>query len=369
MKPEKVVVLYSPREVVMKFAEPRTRNLEVPVYSSAPPPDALSRKYVSDLIEEYGPFLPYTLLFGLPEPQREYPLWANLLQKGLRGFGFFAETGVEAWHLAAPAMESLVYTSRRPNGRPNPKRIQFLMLSRYGGGRPRYFQAFWQGIYGRQPDWAKVDFLSAGQAGVNGASHTAHMGSVANIDGHAGWERVQEEFRRRQREDVRGPTHWMVLFAGVHEALPAFQGLEEFLAEGPRYAMWPVVVDAYANWSAWQPYLKYLGLQVFGPWKRVHEPVRHHLREILLQDRPEMLLDLHPGTALLLSRRRGHAVYQVPIAETVWRRLWLTGTERDREVVELEPVPERVSVHAQVPPARTTRSGLGPMYINAPAGD
>ncbi len=325
------------------------------------------RKYVVDLVEEYGPFLPYTVLFGLPEGSYDYPLWTNLLQKGLRGFGFFAETWTEAWHLAAPAMESLYYTSSDALGRPDPRRIQYILLTRYGRGQPAWEPAFWQGVYGAYRDDVESRFFSADLEalthGVNGSSAAAlRVPPTGAWNWQAGWQRIYETFLERRAKGVRGPTHWMVMFAGAHRVVDQLTGLEEFFREGPRYAMWPVVVDAYAHWEAWKPFLPYLGLEVYGAWKQVHEPVRLHLKERWRVAHPEMLLDLRAETALLVSRR-GHVAYQVPQAEVRWREVIvqsyieaIIGDQHDRPVeIHERPVPSRYSryPYSRVPYAST----------------
>ncbi len=60
----------------------------------------------------FGPFLPYTLLFGLPKDiPSTFPLWTNLLKRGLRPLAFFGETLGEALAPALAVLESLTLTT------------------------------------------------------------------------------------------------------------------------------------------------------------------------------------------------------------------------------------------------------------------
>jgi len=67
---------------------------------------------VTQVMAECGPFLPCSVLFGLPlEDENPFPLWTNLLQKGMNGWGYWGATLESAMDMARAGVLSLALTS------------------------------------------------------------------------------------------------------------------------------------------------------------------------------------------------------------------------------------------------------------------
>ncbi len=251
---------------------------------------------VSDVLHTYGPFLPYSVLFGSPAGSQEFPYWTNLLQKGLWGFEYWAETLPLALRMAAVAVESLALTSV-------PRQVQFLALTPHAQGIPEWKREYWLGIYGNY----------------------AHTEGDHWESWQKGWKRIFEELRKRRSNDQRGPTHWILLLIGVGQSLPkepeAKRKLKGLFREGPSYGLWPIVVDTYAHWHRWRPYIQGIPrIRLLDRWTKEHRSAARDLEPYFGQ--LQVLKELEPGTALMVHRQ-GHVVLEIPRPSWPWEEvLW-----------------------------------------------
>ena len=288
---------------------------------------------VDEMLEQHGPFLPYTWLFGRPAGTNDFPYWTNLLQKGVYGFEYWAEHVTSALPMATVGLESLMRTS-------SPRQVKFLALTPDAYGIPLRDSDYWLGIYydggdaSDKPEWTW----------------------------RAGWQRVLEEFRLRRREGKRGPEHWVVLLIGVNPGLleETSEGgvdLRTWLEEGPMYAMWPVIVEAYAKWRTWATYRASKRFWMLGRWSQEHH------KEVATDVLPVLsdvarLHHLAPNTALLLAGFE-HMEVVLPQCTWPWRGiLWSRDPQLFQSVLEGQRVPNPL----QNPQKR-------PQSLLSPAGD
>ena len=151
---------------------------------------------VSQVVQEHGPFLPYSLLFGRPlDDENPFPIWINLLQKGLWGWGYWAESWDDALTLARAGALSLALTS-------SPRQVVFWCL----GPRAE----------------ALADFRLPGD-------HAFQVKRVTD---------VLETLRERRRSRYRGPQHIVVFLAGPGPVAD----VKDLFQYGPLHALWPVPV-------------------------------------------------------------------------------------------------------------------------------
>ncbi len=288
---------------------------------------------VEEILERYGPFLPYTWLFGQPAGTDDFPYWTSLLQKGVYGFEYWAEHVTSALRMAIVGIESLMRTS-------SPRQVTFLALTPDAYGIPLRDSDYWLGIYydgggaSDKPEWIW----------------------------RAGWTRVLEEFRRRRREGEQGPKHWVVLLVGVNPHLleedsEGGVSLGMWLEEGPMYAMWPVIIDTYAKWETWSPYRSFKRFWMLGPW--VQEA---HYQTVATDILPVLndvgrLRHLAPNTALLLA---GYEHMEVVLPQSTWPWqgiLWSRDPQLFQAPIEMEQISSHQGLRVNPEPVPSPVSG------------
>ncbi len=297
---------------------------------------------VEEILERYGPFLPYTWLFGQPAGTHDFPYWTNLLQKGVYGFEYWAERVDSALRMAMVGVEALMRTS-------SSHQVKFLALTPHAYGLPVRDTEYWLGIY-----------YDGGDAGEKSQWTWA-----------AGWRRVWEEYNRRRAQHYTGPEHWVVLLVDVnpnvlrrlseedkrnHRSNGALPPFVDWLENGPQYGMWPVIVDTYRKWTDWSPYrTKFRRFCMLGPWHEAHPEVALQLRSRLRDW--QRFMRLGPDSALLLA---GYEHMEVVLPESTWP--WqgvLLG--RDPRLVleesEVQPVPVLTEKVGMGEPAPSPVSG------------
>ncbi len=256
----------------------------------------------------FGPFLPYTLLFGLPKDiPSTFPLWTNLLKRGLRPLAFFGETLGEALAPALAVLESLTLTTPED-------RAGILVFAPEGQGSR---------LYG----W-KRDILHHGSQ--NG-------GTPPNV---WTWEALRQELEARRNRGYRGPMHGVVVLYDLGRRMkeptwPWARLIQDLVKEGPQVALWPMVVDTYKHLAVWHP-------QALGPV--VLRGARGPLPSVLLRlfrdrgcSRAAHLTQLAEDEALLL-RRQGCIPYLVPrYSLRNWSRVFMPP--RPEPVVTTTPTP------------------------------
>lgn len=265
---------------------------------------------VSALVDKYGPFLPYTLLYGLPlDLPDDYPLWTNLLSPRLRPIGFFGSTWREAMRPALVAVETLILTTE-------PERLVVMAQT----------PAAYTEIVPPKPErWEPLAIQPV--VGVNGSQPDAfpYEGPMACI---------VQELQARITANYRGPVHWVILLIGfgvflreeAEEHGKYHAWVRALFEHGPKHAMWAFVVDTYTYWREWRTFP--FGPVVLTRWTQesVDADVARFIRD-RGYTAPGILRDLNEHQALLCARNMQH-VFAVPEPDRyAWNHLLTSFTE------------------------------------------
>ncbi len=306
--------------------------------------------FTSELIQRFGPFLPYTVIFGPPANLEDTPYWGNLLQRGFWGWEYWGGSVEAALRMAAVGIESLMATS-------SPEQVRFLALV----PRPvetSWLGDHWLGVY-PQGQWIEA------------------------------WQRIREEWNRRVRDDIRGPEHWVVWFIGVGRHIgqivesrngrialhhpngnPVREMVSWLFQEGPRWGLWPVIVDTYTAWDTWHA-LVHVQPHVPPRVRLLAAADPASMARVFGKDAafPVPLLERHQ--ALVVSRQ-GVIPIDIPRTDWPYQRFW-TSVVHTQDVLVVQPMlrppalPHKVERdQAPASPSRPSRTPARPS-VNGPS--